>query len=75
MSFIRRHAAALKHAVAPPSASVAGDARMHALLRRLGRTVRASRVFLAEVTRKPGTGGDLSPSPVRMGRRRGRSDG
>ncbi|BBL69164.1 hypothetical protein MchiMG62_23450 [Methanoculleus chikugoensis] len=30
---------------------------MHALLRRLGRTVRASRVFLAEVTRKPGTGG------------------
>ena len=45
-----------RHVVAPSFGSVAGDAWIHAFLRRLGRMVRASRVCLAEVARKPGTG-------------------
>lgn len=42
--------------VAVSTRSAAGDARIHAVLRRLGRIVRANRVSLAEIGRKPGTG-------------------
>lgn len=56
-SLSRRHAVALDGGVTFSSGSVAGDARMHAFLRRLGSAVRASRVSLAGVARKPGVGG------------------
>ncbi|WP_082122646.1 PAS domain-containing sensor histidine kinase [Methanoculleus sediminis] len=54
---LRRQVAALDRAGSLSSGSVTRDARMYAFLRRLGRTVRANRVCLAEVARKPGTGG------------------